>query len=96
KGWKCPFCAYVQKNKRTPEFLRHRLAHCPDATPFEKYEDDLQRTCCGVPLEEAAEYGLSQDALVDGEGRVGACWNTFSRKDALHRHLRNGQNGCVG
>ncbi|OBZ72918.1 hypothetical protein A0H81_06809 [Grifola frondosa] len=51
KSFKCPFCRYVQTNRRRPDLNRHILTHLTNVDP-EKW------ICCGVPLEEAHEHGI--------------------------------------
>ncbi|KAI0632298.1 hypothetical protein C8Q77DRAFT_914972 [Trametes polyzona] len=90
KAWKCPFCPYVQKTQRKQDLERHCLTHCPEAAQ----RKGVPLTCSGVPISEAAKYGinlaLAKRSMVDGELRVGGCGNVFSRADALGRHLKRG------
>lgn len=88
--WNCPECSYVQKNRRRPDLKRHIAGHYPKG----------KHVCCGVPVAEAAQYGITGPALEDaaewnGEMRVGGCWMVFSRRDALIRHLNNPKKMCV-
>ncbi|EKM51905.1 uncharacterized protein PHACADRAFT_177314 [Phanerochaete carnosa HHB-10118-sp] len=88
KRWNCPLCDYVQKNRRRPDLKRHILGH---------YQED-KHVCCGVPLHLASHYGVADTAEVvewRREDRVGGCWQVFSRRDALIRHLKNPKKKCV-
>ncbi|KAJ7816134.1 hypothetical protein B0H14DRAFT_1397134 [Mycena olivaceomarginata] len=91
----CHVCSWVQKNGRLPDFKRHLKTH------QRAFEKDAQTGwwCKGVLLSEAADYGLYADAPTYkflGEERVGGCMKTFSRADALKRHLDNTNVSCVG
>ncbi|KAG5648435.1 hypothetical protein DXG03_005009 [Asterophora parasitica] len=87
-NFRCPVDDYIQRNHRMPDFKRHICTHA-----------ESQYVCIGVPLEDAAEYGLPPDAdqhLYQGEVRAGGCMSFFSRRDALKRHLGNRSLTCVG
>lgn len=78
-----------------PDFKRHLKTHLRP--------DDKDQTqgwwCKGVLLEDAAEHGLPKSLkpfLFADQWRVGGCERTFSRRDALKRHLDNENVGCVG
>ncbi|KAJ7095741.1 hypothetical protein B0H15DRAFT_826878 [Mycena belliarum] len=91
----CPVCGWVQRNERIPDFKRHVKTHQRAA------EEDVEKgwRCKGVPVSEAADYGLGADAPRHeflGQLRVGGCMQTFSRRDALKRHLDNTNVSCVG
>ncbi|KAJ7644011.1 hypothetical protein FB45DRAFT_1020813 [Roridomyces roridus] len=91
----CRVCGWVQKNHRLPDFRRHVKTH------QRTVEEEAQKgwRCKGVLLSEAAEYSLPSDAtsyVFQGRERVGGCMKTFSRRDALKRHLDNKNVACVG
>ncbi|KAF7299620.1 hypothetical protein HMN09_00967400 [Mycena chlorophos] len=86
--FRCTVCGWVQHNRRVPDFKRHVKTHQREA------DDRAHRgwCCVGVPADEAREYGVPSGAEVYmylGERRVGGCLKTFSRRDALKRHLGN-------
>ncbi|KAJ7486034.1 hypothetical protein B0H11DRAFT_1136070 [Mycena galericulata] len=91
----CRVCGWVQKNGRLPDFKRHVKTH------QRAFEEEAQKgwRCKGVLLSEAARYRLGADAptykFLD-QVRVGGCMKTFSRRDALKRHLDNVNVSCVG
>ncbi|KAF7365040.1 hypothetical protein MVEN_00375100 [Mycena venus] len=91
----CPVCGWVQKNERLPDFKRHVKTHQRAS------DENAQKAwrCKGVLVSEAADWGLGADAetytFLDQE-RVGGCMKTFSRRDALKRHLDNCNVSCVG
>lgn len=88
KRWGCMHCDYVQKNHRRPDLKRHIAGHF----------QSIENVCCGVRLEEAQQYGatdFSKTAEFQGELRTGGCWQVFSRRDALIRHLKNPKKKCV-
>lgn len=93
--YECPYCNYVQRKRRGPDIRRHIETHKRDAK-------STAYMCCGVPLADAAALGVP--AKVRGEDpveyagimMVGGCRKTFSRKDALGRHLRKYEGVCFG
>ncbi|KAI0349568.1 hypothetical protein OH77DRAFT_1525577 [Trametes cingulata] len=95
--WKCPYCPYVQRNKRSPDLKRHVGTHT-------RPTDDAEAlwVCCGVPLIDATEHGVPEKLLLEepfeyeGMFMVGGCRKTFSRRDALTRHLRKYAGECFG
>ncbi|THH14001.1 hypothetical protein EW146_g6280 [Bondarzewia mesenterica] len=91
---KCPHCDWVQLNGRQPDLNRHVATHERDLSP-------PKWVCRGVPLEHAAAYDVSPDAEPTSYGEqgkffVGGCGKTFSRRDALKRHLDNENIECKG
>ena len=90
--WKCPHCNYVQSRRRMVDLKRHIATHT-------KPSDVALWTCCGFPREVARSKGVPDDVLRETSviyGRVGGCWETFSRRDALQRHLRKQKGRCFG
>jgi uncharacterized Zn-finger protein len=88
----CPAmnCKYQQTNGRMPDFRRHLKTHLPKTTEI----------CCkGVTWKEFIRYPhrfphisqYEEPYTIPGETElwIGGCLKTFSRKDALKRHLRN-------
>ncbi|KAJ7601586.1 hypothetical protein DFH06DRAFT_404599 [Mycena polygramma] len=91
----CGVCGWVQKNGRLPDFKRHVKTH---QRTFDEGSHKGWR-CKGVPLDEALNWGVAADAetyTFMGRERVGGCMKTFSRRDALKRHLDNENVSCVG
>lgn len=92
----CPECGWKQTNRRMPDFKRHMKTHTRPT------EDDQSKGwwCKGVLLENVDQYKkIPRDALPYmflGQERIGGCMRTFSRRDALKRHLDNGNVQCVG
>ncbi|KAI0717040.1 hypothetical protein C8Q76DRAFT_840245 [Earliella scabrosa] len=93
--WKCPHCPYIQHNRRVPDFRRHVRTHTRSA-------DEVLWACCGVPVGEALARGVPEDVVREepfefgGKLMVGGCRKTFSRRDALTRHLRREEGRCYG
>ncbi|KAI0760544.1 hypothetical protein C8Q74DRAFT_1372391 [Fomes fomentarius] len=93
KRWGCPHCTYVQHNHRLPDLNRHIATHSPE---------ERQWVCCGVPVFDAQEQGMPESVVheepFEHEGllMVGGCKKTFSRRDALGRHLRSRKGWCFG
>ncbi|KAF5360544.1 hypothetical protein D9756_004811 [Leucocoprinus leucothites] len=91
----CPECGWKQANKRLPDFKRHLRTHTrPDETDQSK-----GWWCKGVPVEDAHKFNIPKDArsfVFLGQERIGGCLQTFSRRDALKRHLDNANVVCVG
>ncbi|KAI0754261.1 hypothetical protein C8Q80DRAFT_1117030 [Daedaleopsis nitida] len=93
--WKCPFCPYVQRNQRKPDLKRHIETHMsPEESP--------RWICCGVPVGRAPALGVPDEIAHEepfefvGMEMVGGCRKTFSRRDALSRHLRRTRGECYG
>nr|VWO95330.1 Fork-head domain-containing protein [Ganoderma boninense] len=87
-NWKCPYCPYVQHSRRSPDLKRHIETHT-------RGKSVTLWVCCGVPAINARELGVPADVvrtapIFDFEGvpMIGGCRKTFSRRDALARHLR--------
>ncbi|KAI1784162.1 hypothetical protein LXA43DRAFT_244168 [Ganoderma leucocontextum] len=94
--WKCPHCTHVQRNRRSPDLKRHIETHTRGA-------DVADWVCCGVPVDNAVELGIPAAVLraapvFDFEGvlMIGGCRKTFSRRDALKRHLKARNETCYG
>lgn len=84
----CKQCGYLQLTKRMGDFRRH----------LKKHEQHLSRViCCGVPPTHPAAARLRPEHLThwyDDHPFHGGCGRTYSRMDALQRHLK--KSGCVG
>ncbi|KAI0754275.1 hypothetical protein C8Q80DRAFT_1094003 [Daedaleopsis nitida] len=95
RSWKCPFCPHVQRNQRGPDLKRHIETHTPP-------EEGVRWVCCGVPYIQASALGVPDEVAREepfefaGTYMVGGCRKTFSRRDALSRHLRNTKGECYG
>ncbi|KAF9267307.1 hypothetical protein L218DRAFT_680419 [Marasmius fiardii PR-910] len=78
-----------------PDYLRHLRTH---ARP--KDEDQSRGWWCkGVRVAERQKYPIPADAKTyyfQDQKRAGGCLQTFSRRDALKRHLDNPNACCVG
>lgn len=91
----CPECGWKQANKRLPDFKRHLRTH----TRPNDGDQSKGWWCKGVLLEEAHKFELPDGAkpyVFLGLKRIGGCMQTFSRRDALKRHLDNANVTCVG
>lgn len=91
----CPECGWKQTNERMPDFKRHLRTH----TRPSKENQEKGWWCKGVLVKNAAQHHIPQDAefyLFLGQRRTGGCMRTFSRRDALKRHLDNGNVTCIG
>lgn len=91
----CPECGWNQVNKRLPDFKRHLRTH----TRPDEGDESQGWWCKGVPLEDAHRFNISKGAKSFeflGQERIGGCRRTFSRRDALKRHLDNANGTCVG
>ncbi|KAG6330696.1 hypothetical protein ID866_8396 [Astraeus odoratus] len=90
--WACPYCTWIQRNRRTPDLKRHIRTHTRSERP-------AQWVCCGVPLNDAGKYKLPAGAEPynwQGRTMIGGCGREFSRRDALKRHLDNEHITCIG
>ncbi|KAJ3982897.1 hypothetical protein F5890DRAFT_1526791 [Lentinula detonsa] len=101
----CPACGWEQSNKRMPDYQRHLKTHLrPD-----KQDKTRGWWCKGVRIEDkdgfnarCKENGLKRiedDAepyWFHDHMRVGGCCQTFSRRDALKRHVANHNVRCGG
>ncbi|KAK0503964.1 hypothetical protein EDD18DRAFT_1131547 [Armillaria luteobubalina] len=104
-GWQCQACEWEQENHRKPDFVRHLLTHQqPD-----KNDKTQGFWCKGVRLLDREAYNklalrvgrelIPEDAEENVylfEQRVGGCLRSFSRRDALKRHIDNPNNNCCG
>ena len=84
----CRKCGYLQLTKRMGDFRRHLKKH---------EADHLSRVvCCGVPPTHPAAVSLRPGHLThwhDGHPFYGGCGRSYSRMDALQRHLK--KSGCI-
>ena len=94
--WACPHCPYVQYNRRTPDLKRHVKSHAHGA-------DVALWVCCGGYAPDAIQHGVPVDVIQQGEviefdglPMIGGCRKTFSRRDALIRHLKARKGRCFG
>jgi hypothetical protein len=93
--WRCQHwpCDHRQWNRRGPDFRRHQRTHTRES-PY---------VCWGVELEHAAESTKPIPGPTDkirgipveykAVMRIGGCFETFSRLDALKRHLEKTKTG---
>ena len=93
----CSLCSGTVS--RLQDLPRHNTSIHLNAKPW---------VCCGVPIEDAAKYEISADAVAigpmehdTGAGKImtiGGCGHTFKRKDTYMHHLRGVRYGrrCVG
>ena len=99
---RCPVPGCGKRSQRVPDLRRHIKSH-------KHWLEPNKWTCCGIATEEAHLYGIeiaqgaTREELIEGgayvfEGRlmVGGCMTTFSRRDALKRHVDNPNFPCVG
>ena len=101
---RCPVvgCNHVQKNRRIPDLKRHIETH-------NRWRKPEKWVCCGVGVDKAHLYdkrikqGMSDDERIEagayefrGRLMIGGCMKTFSRRDALKRHLDNHRIPCIG
>lgn len=97
-----PGCEYIQDNHRVPDLKRHIETH-------DRWRRPDRWICCGVETDVAHLYregitqGMSDEEytkagayLFRGRLMVGGCMKTFSRRDALKRHVDNPNIPCVG
>jgi len=91
----CPECGWTQSSARSPDFNRHLLTHNRPSD-----EDETQGWWCkGVLMSQSHKEDIPESAepyMFDGQLRIGGCLQTFSRRDALKRHLDNDKITCVG
>ena len=102
--FQCPVagCDHTQKNRRIPDLKRHVATH-------DRWIEPEKWTCCGVGMDRAhlcgqwITAGMSKEEQIKagayefkGKLMVGGCLNTFSRRDALKRHVDNPKISCVG
>jgi hypothetical protein len=83
--WECPHCPWIQRNKRTPDLKRHISTHTRLLHP-------AQWVCRGALEEDAACSPQAEACTYSG---IAGCGKTFSRRDALKRHLDNLNINCA-
>ena len=83
--YKCPHCPFVQKARRKADLDRHVATHA----------GKNEFVCRGVRAEKAGVYEVPVE-LLEGSEWVGGCGKTFSRRDALARHIKNSAGRCYG
>ena len=85
---KCSVCGFSQSTQRKGDFLRHTRTHI---------DAKLTRfVCCGIPAAHPAAAAVVPGRpvrLYKGKEFVGGCGKSYSRMDALQRHL--GKSGCA-
>ena len=84
----CRKCGYLQLTKRMGDFRRHLKKH--------EAEHLSRVVCCGVPPTHPAAASLRPGHLThryDGHSFYGGCGRSYSRMDALQRHLK--KSGCI-
>ncbi|KAI0766166.1 hypothetical protein BD413DRAFT_442299, partial [Trametes elegans] len=90
-------CGEFTPGQRMGDFVRHEMTHMP------KQNSDRGFRCYGLPSRDPAELAQMYPGLMaarinsgrmrpdvrvlDGVQMVGGCGRTFSRADALRRHL---------
>jgi hypothetical protein len=96
--WRCQHwpCDHRQWNKRGPDFRRHQRTHTRKSQP-------TPYVCWGVEFEHATASTKPIPGPTDkirgipveykGVMRIGGCFETFSRLDALKRHLEKTKKG---
>lgn len=87
--WTCGSCGFIQRNQRRYDLKRHERKHAIDSEPF---------ICCGIresdieaeSFVQAIPRGKRAERIfVHGAWRTGGCQETFTRLDALKRHLKS-------
>ena len=85
----CKQCGYLQVTKRMGDFRRHLKKH--------EAEHLSRVVCCGVPATHPAIASLRpghRTHWYDDHPFYGGCGRSYSRMDALQRHLK--KSGCIG
>ncbi|KAI0032565.1 hypothetical protein K488DRAFT_22223, partial [Vararia minispora EC-137] len=77
----CPLCEHIGTTGRMPDLKRHIKAHNHDVAR-------LDNMCLGIPE-------LDSGGMPTGR-RLYACYKSFSRRDALTRHMKSTKQGCKG
>lgn len=90
-SFKCPECGWVQLNKRMPDFKRHLKSHVRPSDG-----DHSKGWWCKGILASSIPGFRGEGYQFAGEERFGGCLKTFSRRDALKRHLDNPNVSCLG
>ncbi|PCH37654.1 hypothetical protein WOLCODRAFT_148603 [Wolfiporia cocos MD-104 SS10] len=91
---RCPLdgCDYVQEPPlRSQDMRRHLESHRSN-------KNRQKWVCCGVPREHMAVYGVTvpyNTITFKGIEMVNGCLRTFSRRDALVRHIKTQNNQCL-
>lgn len=87
KSLTCPVCGYEQKNRRKPDLDRHIQSHYREAEPG-------RWQCLGLPVDEVTAMTMVNPWCFEGQWYAGGCRKTFSRSDALKRHIKNEKLPC--
>lgn len=93
----CPVCGWRQSEDkgRGQDFIRHLSSHIRQINE----EQEKGWWCEGVPVADAAIYSVPEGAqpyTFLNQWKIGGCRRSFSRRDALKRHLFNPNVRCVG
>jgi hypothetical protein len=90
KEFSCHICS-SRSFTRQSDLIRHVTTHDPQQTK--------STVCCGISEEEALERDIDPKLVrtrrLEGELRIGACGEIFSRNDALLRHVRLRTSQCL-
>ncbi|KAI1786464.1 hypothetical protein LXA43DRAFT_874145, partial [Ganoderma leucocontextum] len=78
--WQCPYCPYVQRNRRSPDLKRHVKTHTHGT-------DVADWVCCGVSVLTAIESGVYLSLM-------GCRW--LEEAGALICHLQREKGKCFG
>ena len=84
--WSCKICGFIQRNQRQCDLKRHERTH----TKTEAF------ICCGIREGASGKWirpvpgdQRKEPVYIRGAWRVGGCQKTFTRLDALRRHLHS-------
>ncbi|TFK27967.1 hypothetical protein FA15DRAFT_665716 [Coprinopsis marcescibilis] len=103
-NFKCPECGYLQNNRRMPDYKRHLRTHIRPSNTDESNgwwcKGILFDAFLRLPEKDQTRIrnrcNKGEPFTFGGKLRIGGCRSTFSRRDALKRHLSNAKSSCVG